>query len=265
MLKGYCDAYKVFGEKEFLQRALKCADFLKTQMVQPDFSIMRNYKNGRVTINGFLDDYSFTCEALLALYSVTFNEEWLTLAKHITEYVIQHFYNVNTGMFFYTSINDEPLIARKTEMSDNVIPASNSSMAKVLFELGAICHNKDYTGKSKRALQSILDNINGYPSYYANWAMLLDKFTDVPFEVAIVGEKSIELKQEFDKYFLPNCIIINSSTPSVLPLLEGKHKAGETLIYICKNKICQLPVRSVEEALVQIQAKYLLCKKERPV
>ncbi len=253
MLKGYCDAYKTFGEKKFLDRALKCAEFLKTKMLQPDYSIKRNYKNGRITINGFLDDYSFTCEAFLALYDITFDEQWLTLSKNITDHVIQHFYNVNTGMFFYTSISDEPLIARKTEMSDNVIPASNSSMAKVLFVLAEIYNNKDYYEKSKRALQNMQDNIVGYPSYYGNWAIMLDWFTDEPYEVAIVGEKAFELKQQFDKQFLPNCIFVGTGGKSSLPLLEDKNPNEETLIYVCRNKTCGLPVRTVEDAMKQMR------------
>ncbi|MES2622584.1 MAG: thioredoxin domain-containing protein, partial [Bacteroidota bacterium] len=253
MLKGYCDAYKAFGEKRFLDRALKCAEFLKTKMVQPDFSINRNYKNGRVTISGFLDDYSFTCEAFLALHEVTLDVSWLTLARNISDYVIQHFYNLNTGMFFYTSVSDEPLIARKTETSDNVIPASNSSMAKVLYQLGMIYDNKDYIEKSKRALMNMQDNISGHPSYYANWAILMDNFIEEPYEVAIVGDKADELRADFDKHFLPNCIFIASTQSSTLPLLEGKYKKGETFVYVCKNKTCQLPVQTVEEAMKQIK------------
>jgi len=252
MLKGYCDVYKAFGEKKFLNRALKCAEFLKTKMLQPGYSIKRNYKNGRVTINGFLDDYSFTCEAFIAMYGITFDEQWLTLSKNITDHVVQHFYNVNTGMFFYTSISDEPLIARKTEMSDNVIPASNSSIAKMLFVLAKIYDNNDYYEKSKRALQNMQENITGYPSYYANWAVLLDWFTDEPYVVAIVGDKTPEMKQQFDKQFLPNCIFIGTKIKSSLPLLEDKHPASETLIYVCKNKTCGLPTLTVQEAMMQM-------------
>ena len=253
MLKGYIDAYNAFGDKKFLDRALQSANFIKDKMLQPDFSLKRNYKNGKNTINGFLDDYSFTCEAFIALYQATFDEQWLTLANNITGYTIQHFYNLNTGMFFYTSVTDDPLIARKTEISDNVIPASNSSMAKVLYLLGMIYDKNDYIEKSKRALMNIKETMLGYPSYYANWAILMDYFLDEPYEVAIVGGQSEQLKDEFGKYFLPNCIFVGSKNSSVLPLLQDKFKAGETLIYVCQNKTCQLPVKSVEEALKQIK------------
>ncbi len=250
MLKGYCDAYKVFGEDRFLSRALKCAEFLKTKMIQSDFNLNRNFKNGRVTISGFLDDYSFTCEALLAVYEITFDEQWLLLAKNIADYVIQHFFNANTGLFFYTSINDAPLIARKTETSDNVIPASNSSMAKVLFQLGIIFDQNDYIEKAKRALANMHENVIAHPSFYANWAILADWFIDEPFQIAIVGEKANEIRKQFSNHFLPNCLVVGSFDSAIsIPLLEGKYLKDETLIYVCQNKTCQLPVNSIEEAL----------------
>ncbi|HLP53012.1 MAG TPA: thioredoxin domain-containing protein [Chitinophagales bacterium] len=252
MLKGYCDAYKAFADNSFLERALQCAGFLKANMIQSDYTVMRNYKNGRVTIPGFLDDYSFTCEALLALYEVTFDEQWLMLAKNITEHVIQHFYNVSTGMFFYTSVSDEPLIARKTETSDNVIPASNSSMAKVLFVLGTLLDNPGYLNMSERAFLNVQENVSTHPSFYANWAILADWLTTPPFEVAITGTGAEGLRKELSTYFLPNALISGASGPSTLPLLTGKHKTGETLIHVCQNKTCQLPVTTVPQAVKQI-------------
>ena len=253
MLKGYADAYKAFGEETLLTRALSCAGFLKTKMIQPDFSIHRNYKNGRVTISGFLDDYSFTCEALIALYEITFNEEWLLLAKNISDYVIQHFLNTNTGLFFYTSINDSPLITRKTETSDNVIPASNSSMAKVLYQLGTLFDQQDYIAIAKGALPNVHQNILQHPSFYANWAILSDWFVTEPYQVAITGTKALEIKNEFAKAFIPSAFFIGTvGGESRIPLLQGKEQAQETLIYICHNKTCQLPVKSIDEALASM-------------
>jgi uncharacterized protein YyaL (SSP411 family) len=253
MLSGYIDAYKAFGEKRFLDRALKSAEFIKANMLQSDFSLKRNYKNGKANIGGFLDDYSFTCEAFIALYQVTFDPQWLKLADGIAQHTIQHFSNLSNGMFFYNSTNDEPLIARKTESSDNVIPASNSSMALALYRLGLLLDKKDYIDRAKRVLTNVKDNIMGYPNYYANWAVLMDWFIAEPYEVAISGENALALNRELNGHFLPNCLIMGSTHKSELPLLEDKFKAGETLIYVCQNKTCQLPVKSAAEALRQIK------------
>ncbi len=253
MLNGYVDAYRAFGEKRFLDRALKNAAFIKTHMLKPDFSLNRNYKNGKSGIGGFLDDYSFIIQAFIALYEVTFDEQWLKLADEITQHTIQHFSNIGNGLFFYTSINDVPLIARKTEISDNVIPASNSSMAMALYRLGLLLDKPEYLQQARKALNNVKDNVLGYPVFYANWAILMDWTISEPYEVAISGVGAIDLNHELNKHFLPNCSFSGSKLASSLPLLEGKYKEGETLIYVCRNKTCQLPVRSAAEALKEIK------------
>ncbi|MCW5907011.1 MAG: thioredoxin domain-containing protein [Chitinophagales bacterium] len=253
MLKGYTDAYRAFGEERFLARALRCADFLTGTMINSEGAIQRSYKNGKTTISGFLDDYSFTIEAFIALYQITFNETWLAKAQELTDYTIQHFYNLNTGLFYYTNINDAPLIARKTETSDNVIPSSNSSMAKALYQLGLLTGNNTYTEKAKRALLLLKENTLQHPSFYANWALLADWFADAPAEVVIAGENALALNKEFSTYYLPGSIVSGAVKSSKLPLLEGRIKERETLIYVCYNKTCQLPVKTVREAVKQVR------------
>lgn len=253
MLKGYLDAYNAFGEKRFLDSAISVAMFLKNNMIQADGTIKRNYKNGKTTISGFLDDYSFTCEAYIALYQTTFDEQWLSTTKQLADHAIQHFYNFQTGLFFYTSVNDAPLIARKTESSDNVIPSSNSSMAKALYALGLLYDNEDYILKSKKAINAVKDNILQHPSFYANWAILSNWLITPPYEVAISGTELLNLRKQFGLKYLPGCIYTGSAANSGLPLLQDKYKAGETLIYVCHNNTCQLPVKHVNDALLQIK------------
>jgi uncharacterized protein YyaL (SSP411 family) len=253
MLKAYVDAYRAFGEDRFLQRALKSADFLTKHLISSEGEIKRNYKNGKTTISGFLDDYSFTIEAFIALYQATFNEQWLVQAKELTDYTIQRFYNLNTGLFYYTNINDAPLIARKTETSDNVIPSSNSSMAKGLFQMGLYYGQSDYSAKAKRALLPLKENTLQHPSFYANWALLADWFIVEPAEVVIAGKNAVALNKEWSAAYLPGCVVSGAVQPSRLPLLEGRVKENETLIYVCYNKACQLPVKTVKEALKQLQ------------
>ncbi len=255
MLKGYADAYRALGEVKYLKRALQCATFLKERMIQPDYSIQRNYKNGKTSINGFLDDYSFTCEALITLYQVTFDEQWLSLSKHLADYAIQHFYNANSQLFFYTDISDAPLITRKTETSDNVIPSSNSAMAKVLYQLGLYYDQSDYLKMAKNAAHQVKANTLEYTAYYGHWAMLSDWLMKEPYEVVIAGKEALSIQQQFGKYFLPDCVFAGARESSSLPLLQDRIKPNATYIYVCRNKVCQLPVLSVSEALKDIKEK----------
>jgi uncharacterized protein YyaL (SSP411 family) len=253
MLKGYVDAYNVFGEEKFLKSAIKNADFIVSTQIRKDGGLNHNYKNGISNLDGYLEDYSFTTEALIALYQATFDEKWLTHSKQLTDYAIAHFYDTETGFFFFTSNNAKGLIARKMELSDNVIPASNSSMAKTLFLLGEIYYNEDYTKKSKQMLKNIEAQISQYISGYSNWGILMLNNVKPFYEVAISGKKAQSKRQELNDSYIPNKLIIGSTKESKLPLLEMKQVNGKTMIYVCYNKACQKPVENVSEALLQIK------------
>jgi hypothetical protein len=263
MLKAYVDAYNVFDEQHFLGVAIKNVNFISTNGIANNgglnhilqsspLSFIQGEGMGVRSINGFLEDYCFTIEALIALYEATFNEDYLHKANELMKYCINHFEDKNTGMFYFTSDEDKALISRKMELSDNVIPASNSSIAKSLFVLGHYFENEAYIAMSKKMLNNMLSEIVNYGSGYSNWAMLLLNFTQPFYEVAIVGKAVDEKRKAFNKHYLPNRIFVGSANESTLPLLKNRYVAGQTMIYVCSNKTCKEPVTEVLEALKQI-------------
>lgn len=204
-------------------------------------------------VNGFLEDYSFTIEAFIALYQNTFDEKWLHEAKQLAGYALNHFHDSKSVMFYFTSDLDTQLISRKMEIQDNVIPSSNSSMAKSLFCLGNYFDEKNYLAVSEKMLKQVQDEIPKYGSAYSNWAMLAQNFIEPFYEIAIVGNSVDEKRKELSEHFIPNAIFVGSKTESNLPLLQNKFVEGKTLIYICKNKTCKLPAENISEALKQIE------------
>jgi len=252
MLKAYADAYRVFDDRNYLDIALKNAAFIQTKIKATDYRLNRNYKNGKTTINAFLDDYAFTIQAFIALYQATFEEQWLDEALKLTIYAIDHFYDPASGMFYYTSDLDPSLIAWKMELSDNVIPASNSEMAKNLFLLGHYFYNDDFIEKAKKMSGNIKQHALENGVYYANWDILMAWFASEPFEVAIVGKDCDTKRKEFDKHYLPQVFLSGGKTEGKSAMLEGKWTEGKTTIYVCRNKACQPPVIEVNEALKQI-------------
>ena len=252
MLKAYIDAYRVFDSKNYLDIALKNAEFINTKFKSTDSRLYRNYKNGKASINAFLDDYAFTIEAFISLYQATFDEQWLMEARKLTDYTLTHFYDNSSGMFFYTSDKDPTLIARKMEVTDNVIPSSNSQMAKNLYVLGQYFYNDDYIQKSKTMLNNVKQDALAGGAYYANWDILMAWFASEPYEVAIVGDDFEDKRKEFDTHYYPNVFLSGGKNEGSLSLLENKLNKGQTTIYVCQNKICQLPVTEVKEAMKQI-------------
>jgi len=252
MLKGYADAYLTFGEARFLDAALKNANFILKKQLRGDGGLNHSYKEGRSTINGYLEDYCFTIEAFIRLYEATFDEAWLNKARDLANYTLGHFKDEESGMFFFTSDVDAPLIARKTEVNDNVIPASCSSLAKGFFLLGHYFENQAFTDYSRQMLRNIYDQIPQYGAGYSNWGILLLWETYPFYEVALVGKEVASVRAELTTHYQPNKLLIGARGKSDLPLLEGKLIDGQTTIYVCENQVCQLPVTEVGVALKQM-------------
>ena len=163
-----------------------------------------------------------------------------------------HFKDETSGMFFFNSNDDAQLIARKMEITDNVIPSSNSSLANGLYLLGHLLDKAEYTETSTQMLNNVKPSFTEYGSWYSNWANLMMNHVQTFYEIAIVGENWNHKRQEFENHYIPNKMLLGSSGESDLPLLEMKYIEGDTRIYVCQNKSCKMPVSEVAEALKQI-------------
>jgi uncharacterized protein YyaL (SSP411 family) len=253
MCKGYVDAYRVFGEERFLQQARQNMDFLLNKMREGQ-RLYRSYKNGERHINGYLDDYAFMIEALIALYQATFEQRYLEEAKALTEYVQEHFEDPKNRLFFYTSDEDPELITRKKENQDNVIPSSNAVMAHNLLTLGQLFDIEGYRVQAREMLMRIKPLIEKAPSGFAKWGQLALRLIHPDYEVAIAGPEASAKSRAWDNHYVPNAILLGSANgDEPLPLLKNKYQEGETIVYVCQDKTCQLPTANVEEAVQQVE------------
>lgn len=248
MLKGYVDAYTALGDKEYLDAAQENAHFIENNMLQSDGSLFRNYRNGDADIPAFLDDYALLADGFIQLYEATFDLHWLTLAKNLTDYSIDHFRNTKSGMFYYTANNAESLIARKMEIADNVIPSSNSVMANVLYKLSVFYDDSAFREMSVEMVDHLKSEIKTGGPYYANWAMLMGNLSYGSYEVAITGDGFMAKNLAMQKSYLPMSLFMGGDKEN-LPLLENKLLEGEATIFVCQERVCQLPLTKVEDAL----------------
>ncbi|MCF6341266.1 MAG: thioredoxin domain-containing protein [Bacteroidales bacterium] len=249
-ISAFVNAYRTFGEKAFLEKAIRAARYFKTHSVGADGRVLRMIRKN-ADIPGFLDDYSMLAQAFIDLYQATFDEEWLNLSLRITEYSLQHFYDESSGMFFYSNLSEDMTISRKIEISDNVIPSSNSVMAGLLLPLGVYFDREEYIDKAGQMLSNVLPQIDKQLSFSSNWGSLFCDFAFAPPEVVFTGKEAENLRKAFDRNFV-EALVAGSTNESSLPLLDKRIVKNESLIYVCRNRVCKLPVKSVAEALKQI-------------
>ncbi|MBD3582402.1 thioredoxin domain-containing protein [Flavobacterium sp. D33] len=248
MLKGFVDAYKAIGEKSYLETALKTAEFIQTKCWSTQGNLWHSYKDGKSSINGYLEDYAFTIDAFIALYEVTLETKFLSQAKQLCDYCFDHFYDAEQGFFLFTSNLDTALVASHYEMEDNVIPASNSVMCENLYRLSIYFGNQHYATKCENMLAHIVPVID-YPSAFSNWLNVFLNFSDKQRELAICSESALADVPEINSRYLPHVTIAGTSVPSNLPFMENRFSPGRNLYYICRNQSCQLPETDLESLL----------------
>jgi len=247
------DASVALNREEYLQMAARAAGFVITNLRRMDNGMYHTWKNGQSRINAFLDDYAFMCDAFLKLYSLTADEQWLREAEVAAQYVVDHFYDQDSGFFWYSENEDKQIFARKIETYDGVIPSGNSAMAHVLNTLGIFLHRQDYLEKVKLMLARMKSRLTRYPSAYANWASLALFSVPEAFVVVVIGAGCIPILRELKMKITPGTLIFGSQTKSDLSYFENRYIEGKTLIYICSGSYCLTPVETVDEAIWLIE------------
>ena len=243
------DAYRAFGDHLLLETALKNACFIRDKMLTADGLLVHSYKSGRTRAIGFLEDYAWVIRAFLSLFETTMDHQWLQLSQQLTDTAIQLYLKPGETYFRFTRVDNEELIAPVIEITDNVIPASNSVMAGSLVKMSKLTDVPRLREMALSMVAGILPQLEQWPAGFSNWSQVVMDLTTETAEVAVCGPEAAERLRELMRCYLPGTVFCGSTGPSDLPLLKNRFKSGETLIYICHNNSCLMPVKTSDEAI----------------
>lgn len=249
MANAYLDAYQVFAEESYFIAGKKNIDFLLKNVCKNDGSLIRNATEKARRIPGFLDDYAFVISTLIQIFQINFEQDYLQTAIQLYEYVLKNFEDPESDLFFYTDRQHHQLILRKKEISDNVIVSSNSEMAKVSWLLGHLTYNEAYKNKARNMMKSVSSLMQKHPQYHANWARVANRINYPFYEISASGKDLKVSFQELRKHFLPQAVMLGKNTEEVI-------SSKALSIFVCQNKVCQLPAHATEDALQLIQKRF---------
>ncbi|WP_339678019.1 thioredoxin domain-containing protein [Cyclobacterium marinum] len=251
VIKGLCDAYLALGEEEIRNTAVRTGNFIWHHMVIEN-ELYRSYKGGQAYTPAFLEDYAAVIQSFISLYKISFDSFWLRRAELLAQRVLRNFHDEEDEMFYFNDPKIEKLIANKKELFDNVIPSSNSVMARNLHQLGLYLYNDTYLAQAKSMLQLVSDMLIKEPDFLANWASFYLEQSVPTAEIVIAGKEASTLGLSFQKTYHPNIIIAAEvKTTDVLPILADK-VGGKTTFYVCFNKTCKQPVETIDAAIRQL-------------
>ncbi len=250
MISGLILAYEAFQDDIFLNQAKKTFSFIQENLVL-NGNLMHTYQAKKAQRDGNLEDYAFTVNAALDLYENTGDTYYLKKADQLSKIIIKNF-ETNENPFF--TFTEKPvLFSQIISVSDNVIASANAIMAENLWKLGQLNDNDDYYKRAKNMLYAIVDFFkDGRGKDYSQWAQLLAIEAFSYKEVVIVGPEATKINAQIKKNYLPNILFQISEKESKLPLLSDRFFENETLIYVCENKVCLRPSKTVKDALKQI-------------
>ncbi|MBN2668586.1 MAG: thioredoxin domain-containing protein [Bacteroidales bacterium] len=246
LLNALCESYKANPDLKIRSMALFLGKAMIENFVNNNGELLR-INHPKKQINGYLDDYAFTIQALINLYEISLDDSWLEQALKLTETTIALFFDTESHMFFYTDKNTK-IIIRKMELSDNVIPSSNAVMASNLKTLSILTENPYWASFYKQMLANIYNDAMNNVYFHYEWVNLLLSEVSNSEELVVIGKQAEEFLKNIYKQYRPYLKIIASTEKNDdLPLLKNRYKAEQTLIYHCINNACSLPVESFEE------------------
>ena len=259
MLRSFAEAGAALGRQDYLDAAIKNADFLLGSM-QAEGKLLRTYRDGQAKLLGYLEDYSFVADGLLALYEATFGRKWLTEATRLADQMIDLFWDDGVGGFYDTSTEHDQLVVRPRDVLDNAQPCGGSVATDVLFKLAVITGNEEYRVKAATPLRTLHELMGRAPAGTGHWLAALDFYVSSPKEVVIIGSRSNPatgaLLDTVNGGFHPNKVLVGADDAGDhgLPLLEARGMIdGQPTAYVCQNYACQLPVTTPEALAAQLE------------
>lgn len=261
MICACAKAGAVLGETEYVDLAVRAEAFIRKNLAR-NGRLMVRYRDGDAAGEGKLDDYACYILALLELYRVTFQEDYLARASAWAETMIEQFFDWERGGFYLTAKDGEQLIVRTKETYDGAMPSGNSTAARGLQQLAQI------TGESK--WQEILDQqlhylagaMEGYPSGHS-YALLTMMNVLYPSK-ELVCTISPAVRDTEQKTLLNRLAYLSETVPGLAVVVKTADNEMELaklapytrdylvpedgmLFYLCSGNRCLPPVEKLEQ------------------
>ena len=254
MISAFAMGYKILRDEKYLNAAKRSATFLKTTMFK-NAGLLHSYRHGKAALKAYLNDYAFLVSALLDIYSLTFEMDWLKWAIDLVGLVNKKFAATDGG-YYFTEADQKYLIARSKNPFDNALPSGNSVMIRNLVRLAEMTGEEDYRQQAWTALKTFSNQLQQHPQAYSEMLIALDYVLGPSQQIVIAGSrdnKTVKKMSELlQSQFLPRTVVVlndeTSATQQLLPMVEGKTALhGVTRVFVCENFTCKQPVSTVDE------------------
>ena len=227
---------------DWLDAARGVGEFLLGALSRDDGRLSRSWRNGKVSGEGFLDDYANAAHGLLELHVATGELRFIEEARRLALLAVELFRDAQHGGFFLAPTGGEELVARTKGLDDNPIPSGNSMLAHVLLRLARIWGDDELERQAVSVLRLAEPMLGRAPGAFGWTLCALDLWLAPPREIAIAGPVDSPVARSALAPFAPNTVVAVGPADGV-PLLAGKGLVGgKPAVYVCERFACRAPV-----------------------
>ncbi len=259
MIAALAEAGALLDQPRWVDAARAAADLLLAVHLDERGRLVRTSRDGRAgNTAGVLEDYADVAEGLLALYSVTGEEEWLAVAELLLDAILDHFAD-GEGGFYDTADDAEQLVLRPRDPSDTATPSGWLAAAQALLTAAALTGSTRYREAAESALHIVTSYATSAPRA-VGWGLAAATALAVgPLEVAVVGDPEDPVRTRLHQTALmgtsPGAAVAVGSPDSLVPLLAGRPLVdGGPAVYVCHHFTCAAPVTTEEQVAQAVLA-----------
>ncbi|HSC53802.1 MAG TPA: thioredoxin domain-containing protein [Phnomibacter sp.] len=247
MIEACCVAGTATGNNEYLLMAEKATAYIEKYMKGKDGLYYHNEKEGKTGVSAFLDDLAYYVSALCRLQEATGNVDYITIATSITKTILAEFSENDSPFFYYTASSQKDVVVRKKETYDGAVPSGNSVMMLNLLYMGTLLNEPAWKEQAVQMVSGLQEAILKYPTSFGKWAVGLQQVIYGQHEIAVIGKMAKGLAKEILEWYLPNKVFQQSVVErEIFPLLAGKETGEKTMVFVCKEYACKLPVDNLK-------------------
>ncbi len=161
--------YDTFGDERYLQAAIDAVDFLWRVNQRENGRLMRAHFEGQSTIDGGQADYAYLAQAMLTLFDITGEPEWLRRVRLLVDHMNEMFWDPQHGGYFIgaATVGGASLPSRPKDLFDNAVPTGNSIALQTLTRLWHRTGEDKYRERAEKLLNAFSGNLEQGASAYS--------------------------------------------------------------------------------------------------
>lgn len=256
MIAAFARAARVLPDRpaaaDWRRTAARAAAFVRARLRTRDGTLLRRYRAGDASIDGYAEDYACLIWGLLELFQTDGDPAWLDWARELQTEQDARFWDARDGGWFSTTGADPSVLLR---LKDDYDGAEPSASAVSVMNLLTLSHLLDlpharvkvertlsrYGARAGRAARAIPMMLAGLSEWHAGLSQIVVLGSDAD---------SRPLRAELAARYLPFGIVIpvepgerQDLIGRVLPAVAAMRQTdGRATAFVCRDFACREPV-----------------------